>query len=211
MQISAQGTKWQLTAEDLSDEFWERADRLTRLRREEQRQMQEYVGLEAGHMKYLILALDGEPRAVRLPDLPALPTEAPMDLVQDAVAFLRRTNLPIEPRKQWPAGWYAAIRRSRNHRRGAPGGSWQGALHLGRRWLGRAGSSWQVSGWMVRGRACRRLCRSDYAMGPTTGAAVGNLYSFSTSPESDPGFCRTLGIPAGPANSSSAGEGRGPC
>ena len=41
MQISAQGTKWQLTAEDLSDEFWERADRLTRLRREEQRQMQE--------------------------------------------------------------------------------------------------------------------------------------------------------------------------
>ena len=102
--IVKEGSKWQLTAEDLSDEFWERADRLTRLRREEQRQMQEYVRLEAGHMEFLIRALDGEPGAVRLPDLPPLPTEAAPDLMQDAVAFLRRTSLPIEPRKQWPAG-----------------------------------------------------------------------------------------------------------
>ena len=41
--IVKDGSKWQLTAANLSDEFWERADRLTRLRRDEQRQMQEYV------------------------------------------------------------------------------------------------------------------------------------------------------------------------
>ena len=102
--IAREGTKWQLTAVDLSDEFWERADRLTRLRREEQRQMQEYVGLEAGHMEFLIRALDGEPGAVRLPDLQSLPTEAAPDLLQNAVAFLQRTSLPIEPRRRWPAG-----------------------------------------------------------------------------------------------------------
>ena len=102
--IVKEGSKWQLTAEDLSDEFWERADRLTRLRREEQRQMQEYVELEAGHMEFLIRALDGEPGTVGLPDLPLLPTEAAPDLLQDALAFLRRTSLPIEPRRRWPAG-----------------------------------------------------------------------------------------------------------
>ena len=102
--IVKEGSKWQLTAEDLSDEFWERADRLTRLRREEQRQMQEYVGLEAGHMEFLIRALDGEPGVVRPPDLPPLRAEVAPDLLQDAVAFLRRTSLPIEPRKRWPAG-----------------------------------------------------------------------------------------------------------
>ena len=102
--IVKEGSKWQLTAEDLSDEFWERADRLTHLRREEQRQMREYVGLEAGHMEFLIRALDGEPGAICLPDLPPLPTEVAMNLLQDAVAFLRRTSLPIEQRKQWPPG-----------------------------------------------------------------------------------------------------------
>ena len=38
------------------------------------------------------------------PNLPTLPTEAALDLLQDAVGFLRRTSLPIEPRRRWPAG-----------------------------------------------------------------------------------------------------------
>ena len=44
--IAKQGTKWQLTAANLSEAFWQRAERLTKLRRDEQRQMQEYVRLE---------------------------------------------------------------------------------------------------------------------------------------------------------------------
>lgn len=102
--IAKVGTKWQLTAADLSDQFWERAERLTRLRREEQAQMQEYVQLESGHMEYLIRALDGDPREIRPPGLPDLPIRAAPELVQEAVQFLRRTSVPIEPRKQWPSG-----------------------------------------------------------------------------------------------------------
>jgi len=99
-----QGSKWQLTAATLSEEFWQRAERLTALRHEEQRQMQEYVRLTSGHMEFLIRALDSNPVNVQLPNIPALPTTADPALVQAAVAFLRRTSLPIEPRKQWPAG-----------------------------------------------------------------------------------------------------------
>ena len=102
--IAKQGARWQLTAADLSDEFWERAERLTALRREEQRQMQEYVGLESGHMEFLVRALDGNPETVRPPDVPPLPAEVDPKLLQEAVAFLRRTSLPIEPCKRWPAG-----------------------------------------------------------------------------------------------------------
>lgn len=43
--IAKQGTKWQLTAATLNPGFWERAERLTDLRRQEQGQMQEYVQL----------------------------------------------------------------------------------------------------------------------------------------------------------------------
>ena len=102
--IAKQGTTWQLTAANLSDEFWKRAERLTTLRYEEQRQMQEYVRLESGHMEFLIRALDGDPGTVRPPDLPPLPAAVEPRLLQEAVTFLRRTSLPIEPRKQWPAG-----------------------------------------------------------------------------------------------------------
>jgi ATP-dependent DNA helicase RecQ len=102
--IVREGSKWQLTAARLGDSFWARAKRLTELRRAEQRQMQQYVALESGHMGYLIRALDGEPGPVRPPTLPPLPATAPESLVREAVAFLRRTSLPIEPRKQWPSG-----------------------------------------------------------------------------------------------------------
>ena len=102
--IAKQGTKWQLTAANLSDEFWQRAERLTELRREEQQQMQEYAGLESRHMEFLIRALDGNPETVQTADLPPLAVDVGSDLVQEAVSFLRRTSLLIEPRKRWPAG-----------------------------------------------------------------------------------------------------------
>ncbi len=102
--IAKQRTKWQLTAANLSEAFWARAERLTALRRAEQRQMQQYVSLRSGHMEFLIQALDGDPGTVHVPTLPSLPTTADPALVRDAVAYLRRTSLPIEPRKQWPTG-----------------------------------------------------------------------------------------------------------
>lgn len=102
--IAKLGAYWQLTAARLGPGFWERARRLTALRRFEQQQMQDYVGLESGHMEFLIRALDGEPGPVQPPTLPPLPKTASDALVREAIAFLRRTSLPIEPRRQWPAG-----------------------------------------------------------------------------------------------------------
>lgn len=103
--IAKQGTKWQLTAASLSDAFWERAERLTALRRDEHRQMQDYVRLPFGeHMGFLIRALDGDARDVPPPALPPLPVDVDEALVRAAIEFLRRTNLPIEPRRRWPDG-----------------------------------------------------------------------------------------------------------
>ena len=92
--VVKQDSKWVLTAADLSEGFWQRADRLTTLRRAEQRQMQEYVQLTSGHMEFLIGALDGNPGVFRPPPLPLLPADADPALVREAVAFLRRIAQP---------------------------------------------------------------------------------------------------------------------
>jgi ATP-dependent DNA helicase RecQ len=102
--VVKQGSKWILTTTDLSAAFWQRAERLTDLRRVEQRQMQEYVTLTSGHMEFLIRALDGDPGSYHAPDIAPLPITFDSGLAQDAVAFLRRTSLPLEPRRQWPTG-----------------------------------------------------------------------------------------------------------
>ena len=102
--VAKQGSKWQLTIAELSPAFWKRAQRLTALRRSEQAQMQEYVNLKADHMAFLIRALDGNADGVRAPALPPLSPDLDESLVREAVAFLRRTSLPIAPRQKWPAG-----------------------------------------------------------------------------------------------------------
>ena len=102
--IAPDGKKWQLVAAELSGAFWERVERLTALRRSEQAQMQEYVDLTSGHMKFLIEALDGDPGTMTEPRLAPLPQTVDPRLIREAAAFLRRASLPIEPRKRWPTG-----------------------------------------------------------------------------------------------------------
>ena len=102
--VVKQGSRWQLTAATLGRSFWDRAERLTRLRREEQSEMQEYVALRSRHMEFLVRALDGDPEAFEPPDLPSLSTSVDPVLVREAVTFLRRRILVIEPRKMWPSG-----------------------------------------------------------------------------------------------------------
>lgn len=133
--IAKQGPKWQLTASKLSDSFWERAERLTDLRHDEQREMQDYVALDSGHMEFLITALDGDPTLAQQPDLTPLPTEAKPETALRAVEFLRRTNVSIMPRRQWPAG-------------GMPRYEWRGNI----RWdqqaeAGRALCYWGDAAW----------------------------------------------------------------
>ncbi len=102
--IAKEGTKWKLTVAELSASFWERAERLTKLRRGEQKQMQEYVQLQEGHMEFLIKALDGDPSSCRQPKLKPLPPTVDETLVRKAVSYLRRSSLPLDPRIMWPAG-----------------------------------------------------------------------------------------------------------
>ena len=127
--------KWQLTAATLSDAFWERADRLTGLRRKERDQMQEYVRLSSGHMEFLIRSLDGTPGDLVRPALPDLAASTDPSRVREAVAFLRRASLDIQPRKQWPPGKAIAP-----HHRAQPGkalcvwgdAGWGNAVRLGK-------------------------------------------------------------------------------
>jgi ATP-dependent DNA helicase RecQ len=103
--IAKQGAKWQLTAATLSQAFWDRAERLTALRRAEYQQMRDYVGLPfGGHMGFLINALDGDSSLVTEPPLPPLSITVDATMLKAAVAFLQGNSLAaIEPRKQWPA------------------------------------------------------------------------------------------------------------
>jgi ATP-dependent DNA helicase RecQ len=107
--IAKDDTKWKLTPVNLGEGFWQRAERLTTLRREEQKQMQDYVALREGHMDFLIHALDGTPTRDPGPRLAPLPATVDSALVVEAVAFLRRTSLPLDPRRQWPVGGLSAL------------------------------------------------------------------------------------------------------
>ena len=138
--VVKQGSKWQLAAANLSGEFWERAERLTVLRHREQLEMQDYVALESGHMEFLVRTLDGAPECFQQPDLPPLSPDVKQSTLQEAIDFLRRTSVPIEPRLQWPGG-------------GLPQYGVRGAIPLGyHAEVGRALCVWGDAGWgkMVR-------------------------------------------------------------
>ncbi len=102
--VVQEGSRWQLTTAQLSEEFWGRAERLTALREAERQQMQDYVSLPFGeHMGFLIEALDGNKNLATTPTLPPLSPAVDAELVEKANAFLR-ASLGFEPRKQWPLG-----------------------------------------------------------------------------------------------------------
>ncbi len=103
--IVKDGTRWQLTAAPLAEAFWERAERLTALRRSEQAQMRDYLACSFGEqMRFLIRALDGNDASILPPSLPPLPETPSEATVCEAVDFLQRTNIPFDARRQWPAG-----------------------------------------------------------------------------------------------------------
>ncbi|MBL9118061.1 MAG: RecQ family ATP-dependent DNA helicase [Verrucomicrobiaceae bacterium] len=102
--IVKDGSKWRLTAANLTEAFWQRAERLTALRRAEQQQMQEYVALSAGHMEFLVRALDGEASEHQPPCVVPLAETFDEGIAREALTYLRRTSLELKPRLQWPGG-----------------------------------------------------------------------------------------------------------
>ena len=100
--VVKQGSKWQLTTAQLSNNFWQRVERLTTLRQCEHQQMKSYVDLPFGqHMAFLIQALDGDITQLTSPSLPPLPTVVSPNFIKQATDFLKRSNIVIEPRKKW--------------------------------------------------------------------------------------------------------------
>jgi ATP-dependent DNA helicase RecQ len=121
---------WSRTHVGLSQAFWERAERLTQLRRKEQLQMKEYVQLKSGHMNFLSQALDGPP----VPDLsdqaPRFPALVDASRVTNAIVFLKDGPITIEPRKRWAQGSDPSV------------------IRVGHRCeAGRVLSTWRDGGW----------------------------------------------------------------
>ena len=94
--------KWVVTGAGVSAAFWERAERLEQVRRREQSELQAYLDLESGHMQMLVGLLDGDASDYREPNLADLPLTPTPGMVERANEFLRRTVVPVAPRKQWP-------------------------------------------------------------------------------------------------------------
>jgi ATP-dependent DNA helicase RecQ len=106
--ISKIDTKWHLTATALTYNIDQNyVDAITQVRRQEQRQMQEYMQCQGCLMAFLQRALDDpEPQDCGqcrncAPDM-LLSEEYDNGFANRAALFLRRNYQPIEPRKQWP-------------------------------------------------------------------------------------------------------------
>lgn len=103
--LAKQGSRFQLTPHRLGAGFWERVERLNRLRREEQAEMREYVGLSSGHMNFLVKVLNGSPIAGEAPPpLPPLPATISAQERVVAEDFQKRDWFDIAPRRKWPWG-----------------------------------------------------------------------------------------------------------
>ena len=194
--ILKQGSKWQLTPTPVSESFWQRIDRLTELRKAEQRQMQQYVSLPGGHMEFLIDALDGEPPTATPPGLPPVGTEANPRLMQAAEQFLRKSGVDIPARRQWPTamGLHPFTGRIGEEWQANPGkalchwgdGGWGPLVHHGKHRTGRFPDE------LVQ--ACTRLAR-EWAPSPFPKwvACVPSLRH----PELVPDFARRLAASLG--------------
>ena len=107
--IAKIGSKWHVTASAKNYRIDQKyVQSITRIRRQEQTQMQEYMAHQGCLMAFLADALD-DPNPQNCgkckncnPNL-LLPEEYNDRLANRAALFLRRSYQPIEPRKQWPS------------------------------------------------------------------------------------------------------------
>lgn len=85
---------------------WEKIKQLTKIRQDEQAQMQEYMNSQTCLMAFLADALDdpnSKPcgRCAVCLGQPFIPVTYSPELVNSAIKYLRRSDQPIEPRKKW--------------------------------------------------------------------------------------------------------------
>ena len=101
--ITSVSGRWYRTVADIRPEFWERVQRLTMLRREEQAQMLQYAALETGHMEFLMRALNSPApdHVKRWSDFAKTFEPALLVAAQD---YLINKYPVIKPRAEWPTG-----------------------------------------------------------------------------------------------------------
>lgn len=105
--VSKQGSKWYANPINYQPDI-EKIQKLTEIRRQEQAKMSEYMQSTECLMAFLAKELD-DPHpancgkcAICL-SMPLLPVTCSMEIVNQAVVYLRRSDQIIETRKQWPS------------------------------------------------------------------------------------------------------------
>ncbi|MBD1194504.1 RecQ family ATP-dependent DNA helicase [Vulcanococcus sp. Clear-D1] len=94
---------WQRLPADLAPAFWQRVERLAQRREEELSEMQTFLKLPYGsHMPFVVRALDGDPSTVTAPTLAPLSEAVDQALAIQAAEYLKRLDIPIGPRQEWP-------------------------------------------------------------------------------------------------------------
>lgn len=104
--VYSEGKTWYRTTVDFEMD-WEHVQSITQIRREEQAEMQRYMKHEECLMAFLQEALDdptAEPCGIcaSCNGSPLLPETVSMDVANEAAKFLKRSEVVIEKRKQWP-------------------------------------------------------------------------------------------------------------
>jgi len=94
---------WQRLPAEVSPAFWQRVEQLAQRRQEELSEMQTFLQLPYGsHMPFVVRALDGDPSTVDAPTLAPLSELVDQQLAVQAAAYLKRLDIPIGPRTEWP-------------------------------------------------------------------------------------------------------------
>ncbi|OIP68638.1 MAG: ATP-dependent DNA helicase RecG [Oscillatoriales cyanobacterium CG2_30_40_61] len=105
--VVKQKTKWYATSIDYQPNS-QKIEILTQIRRQEQAQMQDYMNSQSCLMEFLSTALD-DPYAQPCGKCAVclgqqlFPETAALEIVNQAIQYLKRCDLIIEPRKQWPS------------------------------------------------------------------------------------------------------------
>ena len=107
--VTKEGSSWFRTTSPSPVEIWERIERVTRLRREEQDAMRAFVNLGSGHMDFLLRQLDSNEAPTSPTNARRFQTSTSRDEVELANQYLRRQWLAIEPRKLWPTEFRKAV------------------------------------------------------------------------------------------------------
>jgi ATP-dependent DNA helicase RecQ len=103
--VVKQDSKWYLTSVDYQPDT-ERIEKLTQIRRTEQARMRDYMQSKQCLMSFLTTELD-EPNPTNCGKCavclgkPLLPQTCSLELVNQAIQYLRRSDQIIEPRKMW--------------------------------------------------------------------------------------------------------------